>query len=145
MLLTATEGRRTSSAVRAPAEAVIAAVQVIGRGVWVALAVPENPVVPAVLVVLDDPVVQAAWAALVVPVALELPTAEVREPETVPVEAVPERDPLAVPLRTRSVTAAHRRALALGPKREEDMAVVAAATTPARAAKEAARAWVAAE
>jgi hypothetical protein len=117
----------------------------------VALVVPENPVVPAVLVVLDDPVVQAAWAALVVPenpvvpVALELAPAEVREPETVPVEAVPERDPVAVPLRTRSVTAAHRRALALGPKREEDMAVVAAATTPARAAKEAARAWVAAE
>ncbi len=124
MLLTATERLRTSSAVRAPAEPVIAAVQVIGRAVWVALVVPENPGVP---------------------VALELAPAEVREPETVPVEAVPERDPVAVPLRTRSVTAAHRRALALGPKREEDMAVVAAATTPARAAKEAARAWVAAE
>jgi hypothetical protein len=108
----------------APAEPVIAAVQVIGRAVWVALAVPENQVVP---------------------VALEFASAEVREPETVPVEAVPERDPVAVPLRTRSVTAAHRRALALGPKREEDMAVVAAATTPARAAKEAARVWVAAE
>src|SRR6516225_9775850 len=124
MLLTATEGRRTSSAVRAPAEAVIAAVQVIGRAVWAALVVPENPVVP---------------------VALELAPAGVPEPETVPVEAVPERDPVAVPLRTRSVTTAPRRALALGPKREEDMAAVAAATTPARAAKEAARAWVAAE
>jgi hypothetical protein len=123
-------------------------VQVIGRAVWVALAVPENPVVPAVLVVLDDPVVQAALVVPenpVVPVALEFTPAEVREPETVPVEAVPERDPVAVPLRTRSVTAAHRRGLALGPRREEDMAVVAAATTPARAAKEAARAWVAAE
>ena len=106
------------------------------------MAVPENPMVPAVL---DDPVVQAAWAALVVPVALELAPAEVREPETVPVEAVPERDPVAVPLRTRSVTTAPRRALALGRKREEDMAVAAAATTPAQAAKEAARAWVAAE
>src|SRR5215470_3853597 len=139
MLLTATEGLRTSSAVRAPAEPVIAAVQVIGRAVRVALAVPENPMVPAVL---DDPVVKAV---LVVPVALELAPAEVRDPETVPVEAVPERDPVAVPLRTRSVTTAPRRALALGRKREEDMAVVAAATTPARAAKEAARAWVAAE
>src|SRR5215470_16847810 len=136
MLLTATEGLRTSSAVRAPAEPVIAAVQVIGRAVWVALAAPENPMVPAVL---DDPVVKAAL------VALELAPAEVREPETVPVEAVPERDPVALPLRTRSVTTAPRRALALGRKREEDMAVVAAATTPARAAKEAARAWVAAE
>src|SRR5262249_45353917 len=100
---------------------------------------------------LDDPVVQAAWAALVVPenpvapVALERAPAEVREPETVRVEAVPERDPVAVPLRARSVTAAHRRAPALGPKREEDMAVVTAAITPARAAKEAARAWVVAE
>jgi hypothetical protein len=139
MLLTATEGLRTSSAVRAPAEPVIAAVQVIGRAVWVTLVVPENPVV------LDDPVVPAAWAALVVPVALELAPAEVREPETVPVEAVPERDPVAVLLTTRSVTAVHRRALALGPKREEDMAVGAAETTPARAAKEAAKAWVAAE
>ena len=124
MLPTATEGLRTSSAVRAPAEPVIAAVQVIGRTVAVALAVPGNPVVP---------------------VALELAPAEVREPETVPVKAVPERDPVAVPLRTRSVTTAPRRALALGPKMEKDMAVVAAATTPARAAKEAARAWVAAE
>ena len=94
------------------------------------MAVPGDPVAP------ENPVV---------PVALELAPAEVREPETVLVEAVPERDPVAVPLRTRSVTAAHRHALALGPKREEDMAVVAAATTPARAAKEAARAWVAAE
>ena len=98
------------------------------------MVVLENPVVPAVLVVLDDPVVQAAWAALVVPVALELAPA-----------GVPERDPVAVPLRTRSVTGAPRRALALGPKREEESAVVAAATTPAPAAKEAARAWVAAE
>ena len=112
------------------------------------MAVPENPVAPAVLVVLDDPVVQAALVVPenpVVPVALELTLPEVREPENVPVESVPERDLVAVPLRTRSVTAAPRRALALGPKREEDMAVVAAATTPARAAKEAARAWVAAE
>src|SRR5262249_51081755 len=121
MLLTATEGLRTSSAVRAPAEPVIAAVQVIGRAVWVALAAPENPMVPAVL---DDPVVKAAL------VALELAPAEVREPETVPVEAVPERDPVAVPLRTRSVTTAPRRALALGRNREEDMAGGGGATKP---------------
>ena len=127
MLLTATEGLRTSSAVRAPAEPVIAAVQVIGRAVWVAVAVPAVP---------ENPVV---------PVALELAPAEVREPENVPVEALPERDPVAVPLRTKSVTAAHRRGLVRVPKRVEDMAVVAAETTPARAAKEAARAWVAAE
>ena len=71
-----------------------------------------------------------------VPVALELAPAEVREPENVPV---------AVPLGTRSVTAPHRRGLVPVPKRVEDMAVVTAETMRARAAKEAARAWVAAE
>src|SRR5262245_15144548 len=136
MLPTATEGLRTSSAVRAPAEPVIAAVQVIGRTVAVALGVPENSEVRLALAVTGNPGG---------PVGLELAPAEVREPETVPAEAVPAHAPVAVPLRTRSVTTAHRRALALGPKREKDMAVVAAATTPARAAKEAARAWVAAE
>ena len=161
MLPTAIEELRTSSVVRVPAEPVIAAVQVIGRAVWVALVVPEDPVVrvalavPVVWVVPENPAVWAAlvvpgnravpavWAALVVPenpvvsenpvvpVALDLAPAQVRaELELVPVAVELGHARVAVPLlRTRSVTAAHRRALALGPKREEDMAVAAAATT----------------
>jgi len=149
-----------------PAEPVIAAVQVIGRAVWVALVVPEDPVVrvalavPVVWVVPENPAVWAAvWAALVVPenpvvsenpvvpVALDLAPAQVRaELELVPVAVELGHARVAVPLlRTRSVTAAHRRALALGPKREEDMAVAAAATTREPAAAEAVKAWAEAE
>ena len=109
----------------------------------IALAEPEGPVVWAALVAPEDPV---APEKPVVPVALEFAPAEVREPENVPVERVPERDPVAgPPLRTKSVIAPHRRGLVPVPKRVEDMAVVAAETTPVRAAKEAARVWVAAE
>ena len=83
----------------------------------------------------------------VVPVALDRAPAQVRaELELVPVAVELGRDRVAVPLlRTRSVTAAHRRALALGPKREEDMAVAAAATTREPAAAEAVKAWAEAE
>jgi hypothetical protein len=59
------------------------------------------------------------------------------------VEAVPERDPVAVPLRTKSVTAAHHRGLVPVPKRVEDLAA-AAETTRVPVAAEAAKAWVAA-
>ena len=134
-------------------------------GVRVALAVPvvsvvpENPAVWAALVVPEDPAVPAVWVALVVPenpvvsenpvvpVALDRAPAQVRaELELVPVAVELGHVRVAVPLlRTRSVTAAHRRALALGPKREEDMAVAAAATTREPAAAEAVKAWAEAE
>jgi hypothetical protein len=148
---------------------VIAAVQAIGRAVWVALAVPENPVVPAVLVVLHDPVVQAAWAALVVPEnpvvpvvpedpvvpaarvvpespavrALAIVLAGVQEPETALVEAAPERDQVAVPLRTKSVIAVHHRGRVPLLAAVEDLAAVAE-IMHAQAATEAARVWAAA-
>ena len=88
-------------------------------------------------------VAQVGLAVLVVPaVQLELN----REPglELVPVEVVPERDPVAVPVKAKSVIAARHRAPLLVP-RAEDLAEAAAVTMRAQAAIEAARAWVAAE
>jgi DUF2950 family protein len=60
------------------------------------------------------------------------------------VEAVPERDPVGVPVRTKSVTAPHRRGLVPLLAEVEDSAA-AAETTREPAATEAATAWEAAE
>ncbi|HEY2235334.1 MAG TPA: hypothetical protein VGK01_17815, partial [Candidatus Angelobacter sp.] len=60
-----------------------------------------------------------------------------------PVEAEREPDQVAVPLRTKSVTAAHHRGPVPVPKRAEDLAAVAE-TMRDKAATEAGTAWVAA-
>lgn len=65
------------------------------------------------------------------------------ELELVQVEAVPERDPVAVPLRTKSVTAAHHRGQAPLLAAAEDLAV-AAETMRDKAAAGAVKAWAAA-
>lgn len=65
------------------------------------------------------------------------------ELEHVQVEAVPERDPVAVPLRTKSVTAAHHRGQAPLLAAAEDLAV-AAETMRDKAAAGAVKAWAAA-
>ena len=151
-----------------PAEPVIAAVpeDPVVRVARAALAVPEDLVVPAVRAVLvapENPVVLVALAnraavqapAIVPVVALELAIvlaaaqvpaidpAEVPEPETVQVEAAQGHDRVEVPLRTRSVTAAHHRDLVAGP-RVEDLAPVAE-TLREPAAAEAATVWAAVE
>jgi hypothetical protein len=81
------------------------------------------------------PVVPAVQLALNREVGLELAL----------VVVVPERDPVAVPVKAKSVIAPHHRGLVRVLQKEEDLAAVAAATTPALAAAEAVRAWVAAE
>jgi len=58
---------------------------------------------------------------------------------------VPERDPVAVPVKAKSVIAPHHRGLVRVLQRAEDLAAAAAATMHALAAAEAARAWAAAE
>jgi hypothetical protein len=105
-------------------------------------AVPGELAVRAASEALD---VQVARAELVVrAVSVEL------DDQVVPAElehglvvAVPELDPVAVPLRTKSVTAQHRRGLVPEPKRVEDLAA-AAETTREPVVIEAAKAWVAA-
>ena len=115
-----------------------------------ALAVLAVQVARVALEVSAEP---AVLDALVAPAELVVQVVELElRPVQAPLELVRvaalaqrlQRAPVVVPRKTKSVTAAHRRGLALGPKREEDMAVVAAATTRAPAATEAARAWVAA-
>jgi hypothetical protein len=163
----ATEEQRTSSVVRVPAEPEIAAelVVVVVPGVRAALAVPEDQVVPAVLAALavpENPVALVAPGDQVVPVAPESPVelvapgdpvvpenpAELElvpvavELELVRVEAVQEHDRVEVPLRTRSVIAAHHRGRVPVPRVEDSVAVVE--TTPEQAATEAAAAWAAA-
>jgi hypothetical protein len=132
-----------------------------------ALVVPEDPVVRAALVVPENLVVPAVLAALVVPEnpavpdgpvvpaarvlqespavrALAIVLAGVQEPETALVEAAPERDQVAVPLKIKSVT---------GPRRHdqvllltvEDLAAEVVETTLEQAAAEAVKAWEAAE
>ena len=116
-------------------------------------------VAPEALAELAGLVVQVAQEALVGPVELDVRAALVRlvvqvvelelnrveGPELViaQVEALPERDPVAVPLRTRSAIAAHHRGLVPVPKRVVDLAA-AAETKREPAAAEAARAWAAA-
>jgi len=58
---------------------------------------------------------------------------------------VPERDPVAVPVKAKSVIAPHHRGLVRVLQRAEDLAAAAEATMHALAAAEAARAWAAAE
>jgi hypothetical protein len=99
------------------------------------LAVSEDPVVPAVrvaLVVSEDPVVPAVRAALVV-----------SESPVVPVALERELVRVAVALKIKSVTTAHRRGLVPVPAAED--LVAAAETTREPAAAEAAKAWEAAE
>jgi len=92
-------------------------------------------------------IVRGAGPVLVVALAkaaLLIALVEVREPETVQVEAVPELDRVAVPLRIKSVT---------GPRRHdqvllltvEDLAVEVVETTRERAVAEAVIAWEVAE
>ena len=82
------------------------------------------------------PVVPAVQLALNREVGLEL---------ALVVVVVPERDPVGVAVKAKSVIAPHHRGLVRVLQKEEDLAVVAAVATPALAAAEAARAWVAAE
>jgi hypothetical protein len=103
------------------------------------------------LVELAEQAAQAALAVLVVQVVeLQLNRVEGLELVQVAVElargqvaAVPERDPVAVPVRTKSVTAARRRGQVPVP-RVEDLAAEVAETTHAQVAAEAATAWAAA-
>ena len=131
------------------------------RAVSAAWVVPEDPAVRAALVVPEDPVVPAVPAALVVPEnpvvpvvpedpvvpavrALAIVLAGVQEPETALVEAAPERDQVAVPLRTKSVIAVHHRGRVPLLAAVEDLAAVAE-IMHAQAATEAARVWAAAD
>jgi hypothetical protein len=97
-------------------------------------------------------VAQEALAELAVQV-LQLELNRVEGPELAPVavelahgqvEAVPERDPVAVPLRTKSATAAHHRGLVPLRAAAEDLAA-AAEIMREQAATEVAIAWAAAE
>jgi hypothetical protein len=112
--------------------------------------VPENPAVQVALVVPEDPVARAVRGALAVPenpavpVALELGIVLVAvELARGQVEAVPERDPLAVPPKIKLVIAVRRRDLVPRLVAVEDLAA-AVETTRDPAATEAATAWVAA-
>ena len=115
----------------------------------VAQAALAGPVVRVALaelvsqVALAELVSQVAQAGLVVPAELELNREE--EPELGLVEVVPERDPVAVLVKSKSVTALHRHGQVRVPKRVEDLAVGAAETTPEQAAIEAEKAWAAVE
>ena len=121
--------------------------------VQAALVVPEDPVelvVQAALVVPENPVELVVQAALVVPESVGgaggagVPVA-VLERELDQVEAVPRHRPaqLAVPLRTKWVTARPRRGRVPEPRVEDSAA--AAETTREPVAAEAAKAWAAAE
>jgi hypothetical protein len=114
----------------------------------VALVVSEGPVEPAALVVSGDPVEPAVQESPAVPVAPELEPAQVAvELEHGPVVLVlvpgHPRGQLAVPLRTKSVIAAHHRGLVplLG---AEDLAAEVE-TTREPVAAEAVIAWEVAE
>ena len=134
------------------------------QGVLEALAGLEDPVVPAVraaLAALANRVAQVALAVRVAQVALANPVAlaalagrvaqgalELDPVVAVPVldQAVAERErvPVAVPLKNRSVIAAHHHGRVPAPTRVEDLAAAAAETMREQAATEAAAAWVAA-
>jgi len=123
-------------AVREPAAESLPIGQAAARArVIVRGAGPVLAIVPGVELVL---VIVLAKAALLIALA------EVREPEAIQVEAVPELDRVAVPLRIKSVT---------GPRRHdqvllltvEDLAVEVVETTRERAVAEAVIAWEVAE
>ena len=119
--------------------------------------VPESRAVPVALVVPEDPVVLAVRVELVVsenpavPVVLELETVLVavleRELDQVAVVLVRDhpRARLALRVKTKSVTTAHRPDLVPLLVAEEDLAAAAAETTREPVAAEAAIAWAAAE
>ena len=117
-------------------------------------AVSEGPVEQAALVVSGDPVEPAVQESPAVPVAPELEIAPVVEPGTVRVAVELEHDQvvlvlvrghprgqLAVPPRTKSVTAAHRHGLVPLLEAAEDLVPAAAETTRGPAAAGAAIAW----
>ena len=108
--------------------------------VQVALVESEDPAEPAVQVESEDPAEPAVQESPAVPAA---PERELVQVEAVPAREHPRARP-AVALRTRSVTAAHRRGLVplLG---AEDLAAAAAETTREPAAAEAVIAWEVAE
>jgi len=118
--------------------ALVVSENLVEPAVRVALVVPESPAVP------ESPVV-ALELAIGLAVVPELVIGQVEaELEHVQGEAEPELVRAAVPLRTKSVTAAHRRGLVplLG---AEDLAAAAAETTREPAAAEAVIAWEVAE
>ena len=161
MLRMETGKRRINSADVAPVAPVAPVVPVVRVAlvvpedpvVQVASVVLENPVEPVALVVPENPVAPVVPAARVlsespaVPVALERGQA-VAELQHAPVVAVPllghRHVQQAIPLRTKSVTAAHRPDLVPLLEAEEDLAAVAE-TTREPAAAEAVTAWAAAE
>jgi len=106
--------------------------------------VPENPAVQVALAVPEDPVVRVVQESPAVPVALELGIVLVAvELARGQVEAVPERDPVAVPPRIKLVIAVRHRDLVPRLVAVEDLAAVAE-IMPAQAAAEAVTAWEAA-
>ena len=124
----------------------------------VALVVQEDRVVPAARVVSENPAVPVALELQTVPVAVQAPAiaravraqlivraaGELERGQAVAVPVLGHRHvQLAIPLRTKSVTAAHHRDLALL-LAAEDLAAVAE-TTREPAAAEAATAWAVAE
>jgi hypothetical protein len=117
------------------------------RAVQVAFAVPEDQAAPAVrgaLVAPQNPVLRGVQESPVVPAALELGIVlVVVELARGQVEAVPERDPVAVPPRIKLVIAVRHRDLVPRLVAGEDLAA-AVETTRDPAATEAATAWVAA-
>ena len=137
----ATEEPQTSSVVRVPAEPEIAGVQVIGQ---VELGAPAVPVVRVALVVPVSPVARVASVVPVSPVVPEDPVVPENPValELAPAEAAQEHDRVEVPLRTKSVIAAHPRGQ-VPVLAAEDLAA-AAETTLAPAAAEVAEAWAAA-
>ena len=140
----ATGEPQTSSAVRVPAEPEIAAVQVIGQEALAELDVPVAQVELEALAGLEDQVVPAVRAALVVPenpVVLVAPGDPVVRAASVVPESPVELAlaPGAVALRTKSATAAHHRGLVAVPRVEDSAA--AAETTREPAATEAEKAW----
>jgi hypothetical protein len=76
--------------------------------------------------------------------ALAIVLAGVQEPETALVEAAPEPDQVAVPLRIKSVIAVHHRGRVPLLAAVEDLAAEVAEIMHAQAATEAARVWAAA-
>jgi len=128
----------------------------VAREALVELAELAVQVAQEALAELVVPVAQEALAELVVPAAeqeLNRVEAQERDPAAGPVPrqaaelehgpvAGPERDPVAVPRRTKSVTAAHHRGLVPAPRVEDSAA--AAETTRVPVAAEVGTAWEAA-
>ena len=126
----------------------------------VAPVVPENPVVPAARVVPESPAVPVALELQTVPVAVQAPAiaravraqlivraaGELERGQAVAVPVLGHRHVQpAIPLRTKSVTTAHRPDLVPLLEAEEDLAAAVAETTREPAAAEAVIAWAAAE